>query len=157
MRPDNHRHRQWRRPTLSALATFSILVMLSTLGGCAKEEAPKQAPTAGPLPGAQAQAGKPSGAAVEEAKNIFQMRCVICHGQTGKGDGPGAASLNPKPRDYTDKAWQASVTDDELKKVIVQGGAALNKSPIMPPNPDLGQKPEVLDAVVALIRAFAQP
>lgn len=92
----------------------------------------------------------------EEASNIFQLRCAICHGESGKGDGPGAASLNPKPRDYTDKEWQASVTDEELKKVIVEGGAALGKSPIMPPNPDLGQKPEVLDAIIAKIRGFAQ-
>lgn len=118
------------------------------------------APAGNQNPGQQAGAAKPAQPAttspVEEAANIFQLRCAICHGASGKGDGPGAASLNPKPRDYTDKKWQASVTDEELKKVIVEGGAALSKSPIMPPNPDLGQKPEVLDAIVAKIRAFAK-
>jgi mono/diheme cytochrome c family protein len=141
----------------STLSTLSILALLVALGGCAEKEAPKQVPQAGPAPGAQAQPGKAPSAATEEAKNIFQMRCVICHGQTGKGDGPGAANLDPKPRNYSDKAWQATVTDEDLKKVIVQGGAALGKSPIMPPNPDLGQKPEVLDALIAMIRGFAQP
>lgn len=146
----------------STLSTLSILVMLIAFVGCAKEDPArdvpaKGAPQAGPSPTAQPEPAAPPSAAAEEAKNIFQMRCVICHGQAGKGDGPGAASLDPRPRDYSDKAWQASVTDEDLKKVIVQGGAALELSPIMPPNPDLGQKPEVLDALIALIRSFAQP
>jgi mono/diheme cytochrome c family protein len=142
---------------LSTLSRLSILAMLVALGACGKEEAAKPGPQAGPSPTAQAQPGQPSAEAVAEAKNVFQMRCVICHGETGKGDGPGAASLDPKPRNYSDKAWQASVTDDDLKQVIVKGGAALGKSPIMPPNPDLDQKPEVLAALIAKIRGFAAP
>ncbi len=30
---------------------------------------------------------------------IFSQSCAVCHGNTGKGDGPGAAGLNPKPAD----------------------------------------------------------
>ncbi|HWN71206.1 MAG TPA: c-type cytochrome [Haliangium sp.] len=142
---------------MTMLSMLSILVMLMALGGCGKEEAAKQAPQAGPSPNAQAEPGKPSAAAVAEAKNVFQLRCVICHGENGKGDGPGAASLNPKPRNYTDKEWQKSVTDEDLKQVISKGGAALGKSPVMPPSPDLAQKPEVLDALIVMIRGFAQP
>lgn len=89
------------------------------------------------------------------AKEIFASRCVTCHGESGKGDGAAAVALNPKPQDYTDKAWQAKVTDEELKKVIVGGGAAVGKSPAMPPNPDLEGKPD-LDALVAMIRAFGK-
>lgn len=103
-------------------------------------------------------AGTPAaaGGASEEAKNLYQMRCAICHGQNGKGDGAGAAALDPKPRDYTNKEWQASVTDEDLKKIITGGGQSVGKSPIMPPNPDLGQKPEVLDGIIAVIRGFGQ-
>lgn len=89
-----------------------------------------------------------------EAAQIFKTRCVVCHGESGKGDGATAATLNPKPRDYTDAEWQKSVTDDQLAKVIVEGGAAVGKSPLMPPNPDLAGKPEVTKELVALIRAF---
>jgi mono/diheme cytochrome c family protein len=89
-----------------------------------------------------------------EAQEIFNTRCVTCHGADGKGTGPAAASLNPKPRDYTDSAWQSSVTDDDLRKVIVKGGAAAGKSPLMPPNPDLEGKPAVVDGLVAKIRSF---
>src|SRR5687768_1916562 len=72
-----------------------------------------------------------------EAEETFGQRCATCHGTDGKGSGAAAANLNPKPRDYTDAQWQASVTDDDLRKVITKGGAAVGKSALMPPNPDL--------------------
>ncbi len=150
-----------------------MLGALIALAGCGKEDAPEAAPKAGgasagkaaPSAGAAApdkSAPSPTAAAdsdseaVKEAKNIYKVRCTICHGENGKGDGPGAASLTPKPRDYSDKTWQASVDDDYLKKVLVEGGTSVGKSAIMPPNPDLGQKPEVLDAMIAIIRGFGK-
>lgn len=112
-------------------------------------EAP--APPAVPAAAAPAAAGDPKA----EADQIFTTRCAVCHGATGKGDGVGAAALNPKPRDYADAAWQKSVTDDVLAKVILEGGAAIGKSPLMAPSPDLKDKPEVVKALVAKVRAFA--
>jgi hypothetical protein len=73
----------------------------------------------------------------------------------GKGNGPAAITLNPKPRNYTDPAWQKSVTDDHIREIIVKGGAALGKSPNMLANPDLGDKPAVVDALVRKVRSFA--
>jgi len=32
---------------------------------------------------------------------LFQAHCSVCHGQAGRGDGPAAAGLNPKPADLT--------------------------------------------------------
>jgi len=96
-------------------------------------------------------AAAPSGG----AKELFATRCTPCHGASGKGDGAAAAALNPKPRDYTNKEWQASVTDEQLKKVIVGGGASVGKSAAMPPNPDLEGKPD-LDGLVAVVRSFGK-
>lgn len=88
------------------------------------------------------------------AKKLYAQRCVACHGKTGKGDGPAASSLNPKPRDYSSKKWQASVTDAHIAKVISKGGVSVGKSAMMPANPDI--KGKDLDAMVALIRSFAK-
>jgi len=90
-----------------------------------------------------------------EADTIFSQRCSVCHGMSGKGDGPGAAALNPKPRDYNDAAWQKSVTDEYISKVIIEGGASVGKSPTMVANADLKTKPEVVKALVAKVRSFA--
>lgn len=90
------------------------------------------------------------------ARKEFEQRCATCHGNGGKGDGPGAANLTPKPRDYTDKTWQQSVTDDQIRKTILMGGAAVGKSPNMPASPDLESKPRVVDALVKHVRKFGQ-
>jgi hypothetical protein len=62
--------------------------------------------------------------------------------------------LTPKPRNYKDAEWQKTVTDDQLKKAILYGGAAVGKSAAMPSQPDLESKPEVLDGLVKIIRSF---
>jgi len=87
---------------------------------------------------------------------MFNTLCSSCHGQSGAGDGPGAASLNPKPRNYTDKAWQASVTDDDIRRIILEGGLAVGKSQMMPPSPQLKDKPLVVDELVKIVRSFGQ-
>jgi mono/diheme cytochrome c family protein len=92
-----------------------------------------------------------------EAKVLFANVCSQCHGLEGKGDGPASESLNPKPRNYTDQAWQKSVTDDEIKAIIVGGGQAVGKSGMMPPNPNLKGRDDVLNELVAIIRGFGKP
>ena len=89
-----------------------------------------------------------------EAQQIFQARCAVCHGPFGRGDGPGAAALNPKPQNYGDQEWQKKVTDAEIEKAIVQGGAAVGRSAQMVPNPDLADKPGVVAALREKVRSF---
>jgi mono/diheme cytochrome c family protein len=90
-----------------------------------------------------------------QAATIFKARCSTCHGADGKGNGPAAITLNPKPRNYTDAVWQKSVTDDHIREIIVKGGAAVGKSPNMLANPDLADKPDVVDALLKKVRSFA--
>lgn len=97
-----------------------------------------------------------SPAARQEAENIFSTRCATCHGPQGRGDGPGSAGLDPKPRNFTLAAWQGSVTDQHIATIIVGGGPAVGKSAAMPPNPDLGSKPDVVAGLVAHVRGLRQ-
>ncbi len=97
-----------------------------------------------------------SPAAKQEAAEIFSSRCTVCHGAQGAGDGPGSAGLTPKPRNFQDKAWADSVKDDYLANIIKNGGGAVGKSPAMPPNPDLAEKTEIVNALVAHVRGLAK-
>lgn len=105
---------------------------------------------------AAAPAGAAPSAAQQAARQLFDTQCAMCHGPEGRGNGPASASLNPPPRNYSDKAWQASVADEDLRKIIVEGGVGVGKSPTMPGNPQLKDKPEVVDALVAMIRGFGK-
>jgi mono/diheme cytochrome c family protein len=96
-----------------------------------------------------------SPAAEKEAQDIFKNRCTICHGASGKGDGPAGAALNPKPRNWTDAAWQKATPDEEIDKAILGGGQAVGKSVLMPANPDLANKPEVVKALGQIVRGFS--
>ncbi|MDH3599048.1 MAG: CopD family protein, partial [Candidatus Tectomicrobia bacterium] len=40
-------------------------------------------------------------AVVKHGAALFRTHCAVCHGEEGRGDGPGAAGLNPKPADLT--------------------------------------------------------
>ncbi|MEJ7730530.1 MAG: urate hydroxylase PuuD [Polyangiaceae bacterium] len=90
----------------------------------------------------------------EAARSIFGERCMPCHGAEGRGDGPSASALNPKPRNYQDEAWQAQATDPGIAKAILEGGAAVGKSPVMPGNPDLKTQPDVVAELVKVVRGF---
>ena len=99
-----------------------------------------------------AAADQVSPTATAEAEQIYKGRCAMCHGATGKGDGPAATALDPKPRDLGDPAWQHSVTDEHIERAILQGGPAVGKSPLMPASPDLAPKPDVVKALRLLVR-----
>lgn len=94
----------------------------------------------------------PSPAAQASAQEIWSERCSNCHGPKGMGDGPGAAILPVKPRVLADSGWQASVTDEHIANVITDGGQPFGLDAQMAANPDLKTKPEVLRALVHLVR-----
>lgn len=90
----------------------------------------------------------------ERAESYFAQKCALCHGEHGNGDGPGASGLNPRPRAFSDPAWQASVTNRQIERIIVQGGAAVGKSPSMPPNPDIQEDQQLVLDLRQIVRDF---
>jgi mono/diheme cytochrome c family protein len=93
-------------------------------------------------------------AARAEAKKIWTERCVTCHGPAGRGDGPGAKILPVKPRNFGDVDWQDETSDERIAQVIVDGGRAVGLDSNMAANPDLQNKPEVVLALVELVRGL---
>jgi mono/diheme cytochrome c family protein len=94
-------------------------------------------------------------AAVVPGKQTFETYCVACHGADGKADGPGALAMNPKPRAFTDKAWQGKVDDAHIAKVIKEGGASVGLSASMAPWGAVINDEE-LKNVVSYVRHFGQ-
>ncbi|HEX7409487.1 MAG TPA: c-type cytochrome [Candidatus Binatia bacterium] len=90
-----------------------------------------------------------------KAKENYQSYCRKCHGDEGKGDGPGAAMLNPKPRDFADCAMMAKHSDDEMFKVISEGGDAVGMSADMQPWGGTLSDPEIR-AVMKFVHSFCK-
>jgi cytochrome c553 len=140
-----------RRLVIAIPLSLAILA-----GACGKNSQPP--PPSSGTPNAQQESGPGHSAAGQpsQAQAMFNTVCVMCHGADGTGTGPASASLNPKPRNYTDPAWQAMVSDDQIKEIILKGGAGVGKSPAMPGNPQLADHPDVLDGLVKIIRGFGK-
>ena len=66
----------------------------------------------------------------QEAKQLYEQTCAMCHGPSGKGDGPTAQVLQPKPANLATalKGKDAAY----LTKLLKGGGASVGKSPLMP-------------------------
>ncbi len=89
-------------------------------------------------PLARTQLFEPS-AAPQHDSELFQKRCASCHGAGGQGDGLAGSAMLPPPRNLADGAWQASVSDESIARVIREGGLSQNLSASMPPHPDLSE------------------
>ncbi len=90
-----------------------------------------------------------------KGKGIYANMCASCHGANGKGDGAAAAALNPKPKDLTDKANVSKLDDKYLFNIIAKGGAAVGKSPLMPPWGTALKDGDIRD-VIAFLRSLAK-
>jgi mono/diheme cytochrome c family protein len=86
--------------------------------------------------------------AIERGAAIFTANCIACHGTGGRGDGPAAAELNPKPADLTSEMHRAH-PDEDYVNWITNGVPAS----AMPAFGDTLSEAEILD-VVAFIRSL---
>lgn len=58
---------------------------------------------------------------VSQGKALYAQKCVTCHGQSGNGNGPDAATLSTSPTDFTDQAFMAQSSSAGLYQVISAG------------------------------------
>lgn len=88
--------------------------------------------------------------------NVFQQRCVGCHGETGDGAGPAAEFLDPRPRDYRQGKFKFISTPRggkprraDLERIIRRGA----KGTSMPAFPFMSE--EDMDAVIDYVTALS--
>jgi mono/diheme cytochrome c family protein len=70
-------------------------------------------------------------ASIDRGNTLYKEYCAQCHGFTGKGDGPAASGLDPKPAIHANIPFE-KLPMEYLYNVINHGGAAVGKSPNMP-------------------------
>ena len=88
-------------------------------------------------------------------KMIYWENCAPCHGEGGKGDGPGAKLLPVKPADHTDGKVMNKRSDRDLTEIISKGGLDVKKSPFMPAWGGLFTDQQISD-LIAYIRSLAR-
>jgi mono/diheme cytochrome c family protein len=97
----------------------------------------------------------------EKGKVIYNSigACMACHGPLGKGDGPTAVALNPKPRSFADGVFKFDTdgdgktgTDQDLKNILAKGTVVYGGSPLMAPRPDI-KEPDV-SHLIAYVRSL---
>ena len=105
----------------------------------------------------QAQATAGDLEAVGPGKAVYDDKCAHCHGAEGKGDGPGAERLSPRPRDFTRGQYKIRSTesrelptDDDLLRIVTDGMPGTS----MPGWPGLSD--EERRAAVAYIKTFSK-
>jgi len=89
----------------------------------------------------------PSLAMAESAKDNYNTYCIQCHGMQGNGMGVNIRDMSVQPRDHTDAKAMGGRSDDELFKVIKEGGLSISKSVLMPPWGDTFTDNEIHDLV----------
>lgn len=87
-----------------------------------------------------------------EVEKVFKFYCAQCHGLGGKGDGPNVTKDFPvSPRNFTNAQEMNKLSDADIKNVILDGGPAASKSPMMPPWSKTLSEAEV-DALIQHLR-----
>jgi cytochrome c553 len=90
----------------------------------------------------------------EAAAALYAQVCTVCHGEDGKGNGPAAAALDPKPASFVDAAWQDAISDKQILTVLKEGGKAVGKSEAMVAAPGAKDDPELAQALLHIVRSY---
>lgn len=110
-----------RRQLSLLLVVFLALLLLTACGGGSQSNA---ASSDAPL---DAQAGK----------TLYENFCLSCHGPAGKGDGPAASTLQPKPADlsallqtHDDEYFAARISEGKEGTAMAAWKNVLNEAQI---------------------------
>ena len=121
----------------AALAAVGVFAFGAAPGAAAQTEEPVPAREPHPFPLAD-YAGAES---IARGRVVYESRCIGCHGDEGRGDGPAARWLNPIPRDFQAANFKFRSTPsgemptlDDVLHVVTCGlaGSSMPAFPLLP-------------------------
>ena len=124
--------------TYAVVALIGVTASLAFLG---REFFRREEPAALPATGSPARA-------------LYGAHCAVCHGATGKGDGPGATVLRQVMPDFTNAAAMGAATDRFLFEIIKKGSSQFGRSNAMP-SWGMRLSDEQIQSLVVYIRSLA--
>ena len=91
-----------------------------------------------------------------QGKRIFYQQCVWCHADATPAGPSNRSNLTPVPPLLNDGAVLNAESEENMRNIVTLGGAAMGKSPMMPPYGRMLSAEEIR-SVIAFTRAIAQP
>ena len=110
-------------PRLARLAAAGLLLGMCAfvIGRVAAQDAAAPAPWVAPDDAKKVKnPSPPTAETLAAGEQLFTDNCVLCHGEKGAGDGPGAKTIKVKPANFTDPKVQAE-TDGSLYWKMTNG------------------------------------
>ena len=157
------------RSRLGVVLLFGALFLLLDAGRSIWTRVGLDHPTAEyrPDPARYADLTSPPGADVDRnaplGARVYAQRCAVCHGPDGRGNGPAAPSMFPRPRDFTSGKFKYKSTaagkpptDDDLLRTV-RDGLAASAMPYFAGILSADELNAVVEQVKAFSTAFSRP
>src|SRR4029079_9129005 len=144
--PRRDAHHLSRRAWVGGFAV--ALIALIAVTAALWSRAGAASPSATPREGTQSRE-------VLHGRQLYATHCVVCHGETGKGDGPSAGGFATKPSDLADGRLMNGLPDAFIVNIILHGGPAEGLTPGMPPFKAYLGEAQARD-IAAYVRTLAQ-
>lgn len=143
---DNFMHLKWEKRLMKAMLVTSLVLMALMVAGVSSdvlnhqgrnwENLAAQAAVERGIgdPHAAEGEGEEMAEPVEAGFNVqttFNTVCASCHGQSGEGNGPAGAALDPQPADFTTAEFWETRDMERIVNVITNGATAVGGSPLM--------------------------
>ena len=58
---------------------------------------------------------------LENAKAVYALTCLACHGATGEGNGPVAFAVKPPPRNFVKDPFKAGDSVEQIYATVTNG------------------------------------
>ena len=60
-------------------------------------------------------------ASAESGKSLYENHCAVCHGNSGKGDGPVASALSKEPTNLTTQTFWQKDAEKRIRIAVEKG------------------------------------